>query len=222
VDPRVSAYLDLWRSVKGSIADAMPPASLDPSIPEHVTFALAVVGDYDAAREEAGEFADCLYRPASQLPYPTDGILSCCELLIRIADSDRGSTADRELLAEEREALGLAVFSLDYFLDIPPSEIPRQKLENLDLRQRYLARSQEAAKPHQGDVVYRCDGLNTDTIADVIGISDKNEWMILTGSGSSVQVVRGPQPGQWDEVKEIIAAAVSWLTLTPPSGIQQL
>jgi hypothetical protein len=221
-DPRVDAYRRLWRSVRGSISDLVPPASLDASVPEHLTFALAVVGDYDAAREDAGVFADCLYRPASQLPYPSDGIRSCCELLIRIADADRGHAADRQLLLEEREALGLALFSLDYFLEVPAEEIPRQKLENLDLRQRYLARSQESTKPHQGDVVCRCDGLHTDTVADVIGLSDKNEWMVLTGNGSSVQVVRGPQPGQWDEVKEIVAAAVSWLKLTPPTGIQQL
>ena len=208
-DPQAIAYARVWRSTRGHVGDLLPPEVLDPSIPEHVTFALSIVGDYDAAREEPGEFADCLYRPASQLPYPPEGIRRCCELLIRIADADRDASPDRELLAREREALGLALFSLDYFLDVPENEIPRQKLEN-------------AAKPHQGDLILRSDGEGQDRIADVIGVNEKEEWMVLTSGGSSIQVVRGPAPGHWDEVKEIIAAAVSWLALTPPQGIQRL
>lgn len=74
----------------------------------------------------------CLYRPVSELPYPPAAIRRCCEFLIEIADTETGSSEqDHELLAKEREALGLALFSLDYFLDLPANEIPRRKLENL-------------------------------------------------------------------------------------------
>src|SRR5688572_17502303 len=103
------AYWRLWRLIRPVDAGAIPPKSLDPSVPEHVTLALTVVGDYDAAREEPGAFADCLYRPVSELPYPPAAIRRCCEFLIGIADAETGvSGHDHDLLAQEREALGLA------------------------------------------------------------------------------------------------------------------
>lgn len=80
------AYWRLWRLIRPAETGAIPPETLDPSVSEHVDLALTVVGDYDAAREEPGEFADCLYRPVSELPYPQAAIRRCCEFLIRIAD----------------------------------------------------------------------------------------------------------------------------------------
>src|SRR5687767_14768926 len=126
------AYWQLWRMIRPADTGAIPPKTLDPLVPAHVTLALTVVGDYDAAREEPGAFADCLYRPVSDLPYPPAVIRRCCEFLIRVADSDTASCGqNHDLLAREREALGLALFSLDYFLNLPASDIPREKLENL-------------------------------------------------------------------------------------------
>lgn len=222
VDPRVLAYERLWRTTRGAAAGLNPPEILDPLAPEHVTFALAVVGDYDAAREEAGEFAECLYRPASDLPYPPEGIRRCCELLIRIADAEREEFADRELLVQEREALGLALFSLDYFLDMPAAEIPRQKLSDGGLRGHYESQKASETKPQNGDLIIRGNGAYTDQVAEVIGVNEKNEWMVVGQSGSSMQVARTREAGTWEEVNEIIAAAVSWLSLTPPAGVQKL
>jgi hypothetical protein len=222
VDPRMLAYVRLWRATKGAAGELAPPVNLDPSIPEHVTFALSVVGDYDAAREQPGEFGDCLYRPASDLPYPPDGIRRCCELLIRIADADRGAFADRDLLIEEREALGLALFSLDYFLEMSAAEIPRKKLSDGGLRGEYESRKTPEAKPNQGDVIVRGKGAYTDEVAEIIGVNEKNEWMVVSRSGSSIQVARTREAGTWEEVNEIVAAAVSWLSLTPSSGMPKL
>jgi hypothetical protein len=214
-------YWRLWRLIRPGHALGIPPALLDPSVPEHVTLALTVVGDYDAAREQPGAFGACLYRPVSQLPYPSGSIRRCCEFLIGIADGEPGSSAgDRELLAPERDALGVALFSLDYFLDVPASEIPREKLENLAYghAKQNLTASMPAAKPSAGEVVIRHGSGDTDYVSEVIGVGDNEEWIVLTSSGSSMQVVRSAESGKWDEVNVIAPAEASWLTLTPPGG----
>lgn len=216
---RQHAYWQLWRSIRPSAGQVIPPTVLDPSVPEHVTLALIVVGDYDAAREDPGAYADCLYRPVSDLPYPRNAIRRCCEFLIGIADGDPASfDGDHEQLAKERDALGLALFSLDYFLDLPASEVPRKKLENLALEHTYVARSRQTVKPRPGDVVIRTGSGLTESVSEVIGVGDNDQWMIFTSSGASMQVVPSAEPGKWDEVHVVAPAEASWLALTPPSG----
>ncbi|MDP9178711.1 MAG: hypothetical protein M3O61_13595 [Gemmatimonadota bacterium] len=214
------AYWQLWRLIRPADTGAIPPKVLDPSVPEHVTLALTVVGDYDAAREEPGAFADCLYRPVSELPYPPAAIRRCCEFLIGIADTETGSSApDHDLLAREREALGLALFSLDYFLDLAASEIPRQKLENLAYgRREQPAQANSPLKPVAGDVVVRNGSGATEYVSEVIGVGDNDEWMVGTASGASMRVVLNGEGSQWDEVQVIAPAEASWLTLTPSGG----
>lgn len=213
------AYWQLWRSIQSVAGETIPPEVLDRSVPDHIALALSVVGDYDAAREEPGAFSDCLYRPVSDLPYPQGAIRRCCEFLIGIADDDPVSfNGDHDQLVKERDALGVALFSLDYFLDLPASEIPRRKVENLALEHHYVARSRQPAKPSPGDLVIRNGSLVTESVTEVIGLGDNDEWMVLTSSGASMQVVRGPEPGKWDEVNVIAPAEASWLTLTPPGG----
>jgi len=219
-----AAYWKLWRLIRPADSTAIPPEVLDPSIPEHVTLAVSVVGDYDAAREEPGEFAECLYRPVSDLPYPPAAIRRCCEFLIVIADTDTASPdKEHDLLVRERDGLGLALFSLDYFLDLPASEIPRRKLENLEyVKQQYLAGSASPAKPRQGDIVIRSGSRETDYVDQVIGVGASDEWMVVTTSGASMQLVRSAEAGKWDEVKVVAPAPApaEWLTLTPSSGTQ--
>jgi len=126
-DRQEQAYWQLWRLVRSAHVGAIPPQILDASIPDHVTLALSVVADFDEAREEAGSFEESLYRPVSSLPYSPAVIRKCCEFLISIADSPETSfSGDRDLLVKERDALGLALFSLDYFLDLPASFTNRQ------------------------------------------------------------------------------------------------
>jgi hypothetical protein len=212
------AYWQLWRSIQSHAGETIPPEVLDRSVPDHISLAFSVVGDYDAAREQPGEFSDCLYRPVSDLPYPQAAIRRCCEFLIGIADGDAASfNGDHEQLVSERDALGVALFSLDYFLDMPASQVPRKRLENLALEHQYVPRSRPA-KPNPGDVVTRSGSLVTESVSEVIGLGDDDEWMVLTMSGASMQVVRGAEPGKWNEVKVIAPAEASWLTLTPPSG----
>lgn len=217
------AYWQLWRLVRSAGVGAIPPQILDASIPDHVTLALSVVADFDEAREEPGSFEESLYRPVSSLPYSPAVIRKCCEFLIGIADSPATSYGgDRDLLVKERDALGLALFSLDYFLDLPASEIPRRKLENMEtVKQQYLAGSTAPPKPVEGDVVVRSGVHLTDHVDQVIGVSENDEWMVLTRSGSSMQIVRGAG-GKWSEVQTIVPRAASWLDLTPPSGMPSL
>ena len=210
------AYWHLWRLLRPADAAAMPPSQLDPSVPEHVTLALTVVGDYDAAREQPGAAADSVYRPVSELPYPAASIRRCCELLIRIADGEAGSSRDdRELLESEREALGLALFSLDFFVDGRPTRIPREN--NLGNGKHESLPAVPTVKPCDGDVVIRSGSRATDYVSEVIGLGD-NEWIVLTRSGSSIQVVRNAKTGEWDEVNVIAPAPARWLTLTPSGG----
>lgn len=211
------AYWHLWRLIRPVDAAAMPPSVLDPSVPEHVTLALTVVGDYDAAREEPGAAADSLYRPVSELPYPPSSIRRCCELLIRIAEGEAGSSSDdREMLEKEREALGLALFSLDFFVDGRPSDIPQKNLAKG--KHESVADSMPPIKPCDGDVVIRSGSGETDYVSEVIGLGDNEEWIVLTSSGSSIQVVRNAETGEWDEVNVIAPALARWLTLTPSGG----
>jgi hypothetical protein len=51
-----------------------------------------------------------------------------------------------------------------------------------------------------------------------VGVGDNEEWIVLTSSGSSVQVVRSAEPGKWDEVNVIAPGEARWLTLTPAGG----
>lgn len=213
------AYWQLWRSIQSVAGETIPPEVFDPSVPDHITLALTVVGDYDAAREEPGTFSDCLYRPVSDLPYPQGAIRRCCEFLIGIADGDAASfNGDHDQLVKERDALGVALFSLDYFLNLPASEIPRKRQENLALEHEYVARSRQLAKPGPGDVVIRSGSGATDYVSEVIGVGDNDEWMVLTNSGASMQVARNAESGNWEEVKVIPPAEASWLALTPPGG----
>jgi len=213
------AYWQLWRSIQSVPGETIPPEVLDRSVPDHISLALSVVGDYDAAREEPGAFSDCLYRPVSDLPYPQGAIRRCCEFLIGIADGNPASfNGDHSQLVNERDALGVALFSLDYFLDLPASQIPRKKLENIAMENQFITRLRQPVKPSPGDLVRRSESLVKESVSEVIGVSDSDEWMVLTTSGASMQVVRGSEPGYWNEVKVIAPAEASWLTLTPPSG----
>jgi hypothetical protein len=212
------AYWHLWRLIRPVDAAAMPPSTLDPAVPEHVTLALTVVGDFDAAREQPGASADAIYRSVSELPYPPASIRRCCELLIRIAEGEAGSSReDREMLEKEREALGLALFSLDFFVDGNPSDAHHDK--NLANGQtENVPEPPTTIKPAEGDVIIRSGSGETDYVGEVVGLGENDEWMVLTITGSSIQVVRNAETGTWKEAHVIAPAPARWLTLTPSGG----
>ncbi len=216
------AYVNLW--ALGQPVDraaTAPPEDFDLNVPEHVTFALAVAAEYDAVRESSAAFVDCLYRPVSDLPYPQAEIRRCCEFLIAIADRDAPSFGgDHELLVRERDALGFALFSLDHFLDLPASDIPRQKLQNLAyVNQRYVDRANPTVTPKPGDVVLIGGSGFAESIEQVVGACDSSGWMVVTASGLPVEVTPGAERGTWNQVKVIAPAAANWLSLTPPAGM---
>lgn len=209
-------YRMRWQALRLASGGDEPPRDFDPAVAEHLTFALSVVGDYDAAREDAGAFADCLYRPASDLPYPRDAIRTCCEFLIRIAEGASHSPhRDLAFIANERDALGIALFSLDYFLDTPASEIPREKQENLAfVKRRYVPGTKATAKPRAGDrVVTRIPG-ETDRIDQVIGLDHEDRWMVYASSGAPLQIVHNAELNVWEEVAEIAPAVAPLLKFT--------
>jgi hypothetical protein len=200
-----TAYWQLWRSIRSPHLSTIPPAIFDGYVAEHVSLAMAVVGDYDAVREKSDSpsESDLLYRPVASLPYPKDVIRRCCEFLIQLAESAaRSSNSDFAMLANERDSLGLALFSLDYFVDSPLKE-----------------ESRVIEKPQTGDVVARRGTDEPDEIDQVIGVAAENEWMVLTKSGASMQVTRTSLRRVWEEVTVVAPANASWLTLTPPHGM---
>ena len=107
------------------------------------------------------------------------------------------------MLANERDSLGLALFSLDYFVDSALKE-----------------ESRAVEKPQAGDVIARRGSDEPDEIDQVIGVAANNEWMVLTKSGASMQVTGTSLRNVWEEVTEVPPAKASWLTLTPPHGAQ--
>jgi len=209
-------YRMRWQSLGPASGGDRPPRELDPAIAEHVTFALTIVGDYDAAREQAGAFEEALYRPVSDLPYPREAIRKCCEFLIRIADGQLASPhRDRTFIAEERDALGVALFSLDYFIEMPAGEIPRDKQENLAfVKRRYVPGTQPPPKPRAGDRIQTRVPGETDKIEQVIGLGQDDRWMVYASSGAPLQIVHNSEMNMWEEVDEIAPATASWLKLT--------
>lgn len=214
------AFDRLWRTVRSADDDLTPPPVLRASSSADFALALTVVGEFDAAREEPGPFAECLYRPVADLPYPEHDIRRCCEFLIGIADSPPDSFAGNyELLAKERDALGVALFSLDYFLDLPESEIPRKKMQNLAFARRHDgAGPPPVAKPRAGERIVRESGA-ADHVVQVLGLAGDDEWMVLADSGIATRVRNGPTLKEWTEVQEVTAVAAHWLDLTPPAGM---
>ena len=217
-------YEQLWASIGGPTNEASPPRTLDPLIPAHVRFAANVVGEYDAERERPGVFVDCLYRPSSDLPYPQEEIRRCCEFLISIADvAPAGAGYDREAIAGERDALGVALFSLDYFVDLPADEIPRRNAQNLAfVKRKSQVMTTASAKPQPGDIVAGTGVGKEECVNQVIGIGDNDQWIILTSSQTPMQVVHNAELSRWDQVEVIASAAASWLRITPPAGFGKL
>lgn len=223
-DAQSAAYMRLWRSMRPATMELAPPEKLDPAVDEHINFAMTVVGDYDSAREEAGSFSDCLYRPASDLPYPQAGIRKCCEFLISIAERPEEAVERfQKSIAAERDALGFALFSLDYFLDLPASEIPRHNVQNLAfVKRQFFAGAKAPAKPEAGHLVVSVTSGSSDTIAQVIGLGGEDQWLVLTTSGTPMEVVYNADFDRWEQVQVIAPAAASWLSLSPPAGMPAL
>lgn len=220
-----SLYDRLWMSINGAGTESAPPQALDSSIPSHIAFAVNVVGDYDADRERPGVFADCLYRPCSDLPYPHEEIRRCCEFLISIAETVPGTSGDeRDAIAAERDALGVALFSLDYFLDLPAGEIPRKNAQNLAfVKRRHKGIPEAPLKPRPGDVVARSvAGAETECVNQVIGIGQNDQWIVLTSSLTPMRVRHNAELSRWEQVEVIAAAAASRLKITPSAEFAAL
>ena len=187
------------------------------------SLALSVVGDYNIAREEPGPYVDLSYRPVSDLPYPQSAIRRCCDS--RDPDFRRASGDHRRRSGAARDrskwdVLGVALFSLDYFLDAPADELPREKAETWrtsiggsSLRRR-RSRSQARVKSLSPE-----HGVSPYLVSEVIGVGEKDQLDGVTKSGASMQVRRNAESGNWEEVSVVAPAAASWLTLTPSAGV---
>lgn len=205
-----TAYWSLWRSIRSSALSTIPPAQLDGYLPEHVSLAMSVVGEFDSVREKPDASADSLYRSVALLPYPKDVIRRCCEFLIQLADEGSPSfNADHALLANERDSLGIALFSLDYFVDSRSSEVA-------------VRSDADIVKPKPGEAIARRGTDEPEEVDQVIGLGDNNEWVVMTKSGASLQVTQSMSGNYWEEVTVVAPARAAWLNLTPPLGVPRL
>ncbi|HUQ20854.1 MAG TPA: hypothetical protein VM099_14650 [Gemmatimonadaceae bacterium] len=205
-----TAYWRLWRTIRSSALSTIPPAQLDGYVPEHVSLAMSVVGEFDSVREKRDVSGDSLYRSVALLPYPKDVIKRCCEFLIQLADRGAPSfNADHALLADERDSLGLALFSLDYFVESEANELSGSSRANV-------------VKPQPGDAIARRGTDEPEAVDQVIGVGENNEWMVMTKSGASMQVTQSASGSYWEEVTVVAPGRAAWLTFTPPLGIPSL
>jgi hypothetical protein len=206
---REKAYQRLWLTLSPALAERQPPKRLNPLVKEHVELAMHVVGDYDTTLQNPGEFADSLYRPSSDLPYPTDAIRQSCEMLIGLADGTYPSLHhDRDTLAAEREVLGSALFFLDYFLDVDASNIPRERIQNLAVaNKKYRTKLEARPHPMPGDVVV--GGIEENScVSQVIGVDSDGQWLVSGATGVPLQIVYNQRSQQWNQVR-ILTPAVN-------------
>lgn len=90
--------------------------------------------------ESPGAYAECLYRPASQLPYPKPVIRMAIQALLDFASGQRESSILDESIrnAKSVDTFESVLHFLDNYLEIPPSELPTETEKNLRVGSAFL------------------------------------------------------------------------------------
>lgn len=100
----------------------------------HVTMIDVIREKYSVVLAGEGHpYAQCMYRPASLLPYPREAIKAALEALLDFIEGRRDSVCLEAGMRTPQAAdtVRTALLSLDDFLDLPAAELPTEPNENL-------------------------------------------------------------------------------------------
>lgn len=121
------------------------PSTFDLDDVLHVTMIDVIREKYSAVL--AGEehpYAQCIYRPASLLPYPKEAIRSALEALLDFIEGRRNSAFLETGMRTPRaaETVRTTLLVLDDFLDVPAAELPSEPYENMRVGLQFQKRTQ--------------------------------------------------------------------------------
>lgn len=104
--------------------------------------------DYgEVISDRENSFASCMYRPTSHLPYPKATIRTALQTLLDYVEGRKDSLfLEPEIRTRKTaETIGVALASLDTFIDVPESDLPRDPIQNLRVGATIAAESRTSA-----------------------------------------------------------------------------
>lgn len=127
-----------WLAMDPPANEEDPPIRWDPRHRHHVAAAQTVVNEYGAALSQGGAFADCMYRPASLLPYRKDDIERSMHFLLDILEGRLISPHVKpdDVPPDFAKTLRHGLNFLGGFLDVPPERIPTDPAANVEFGKR--------------------------------------------------------------------------------------
>ena len=133
------------RSHSRSAGAAPIPSRFDLDDVLHVAMIDDIREKYSALlADESQPYFQCMYRPASLLPYPKEAIRSALEALLEFIEGRRNSAFLEESMRTPQAADTVlsALLHIDDFLDVPAEQLPTQPRENMHAGIRLQSRAQ--------------------------------------------------------------------------------
>ena len=145
----------VWLLSRRTARRRLPPTPVTPQLiphpydldnPEHVVRIDEIREAYARLlAHDDSEFADCTFKPASLLPYPKREI---AEALSAMLDYAEGRTSSKHFDPGVRQpvvvtTLQAALVQLEAFLEVSPSELPRDRRANIEFGLRHRRRLTE-------------------------------------------------------------------------------
>lgn len=132
-------------------------------------------------QDETGPYSQCIYKPASTLPYPKDAIRSALTALREFAEYRRESTLlDTSLRSPHAaQAIRGCLVYLDHYLEVSPSDLPTTRLENFNVGSEHEKR--EARKRTSLEA-----GRELEALRSALRLEREAEARFVGGPGMSV------------------------------------
>ena len=122
-----------WLQTKPLLGQDDPPDELDANDQKHLRLAGDIWEHYSQLlSDDTQEFAGCVFRPQSTLPYPKDYMERALDLLVEVGEGHIKSIHfnSESIPADVVQAMKDARSRLDTFLDAPAGEVPTDPGEN--------------------------------------------------------------------------------------------
>lgn len=113
--------------------EAYFPESFDPEDPLHDKFAEKIVQDYGGVMANPGKYANCMYKPVSQLPYPKGYIKNACQFMCKQLRSEHRNWGRPANVDEIIRSIGVIEANLPNFIKIAEADLPTDTRENLKI-----------------------------------------------------------------------------------------